>query len=88
MLLCSLLLLVHFTFARGKLLILELKLVNLAFDLNLQLIYCLYDCWVGFLEKLYIVTAVLAVDHALRTDGRHIAIEAEVLNLFFGMLAA
>ena len=88
MLLGSLLLLVDFSLTGGQSFVLNVKLVDLAFDLDLELIDRLHYGWVSFLEKLNVAAAVLSMDDTLRANRWDIAIEAEVLYFFLGVLTA
>ena len=88
MLLGSLLLLVDFSLTGGQSFVLNVKLVDLAFDLDLELIDRLHYSWVSFLEKLNVAAAVLSMNDTLWANRWDIAIEAEVLYFFLGVLTA
>jgi len=78
----------HLALPGFEALLLQHEVVDLRIDLNIKVFHCFDDLRVGFFEQNDVVAVVFSVDHALRTHRGHVAVVAEVRNLFFWVLSA
>lgn len=68
--------------------VLEGQVVNFGVDLDGELLHVFDYHRVGLLEQFDLMAMMGPVDNTLGTDGRCLAVKAEVLHLFLGMIFA
>jgi hypothetical protein len=80
---CHLSLLRNISLLLVKSLVLDCEIVTLCRNLRLEIFDVLHQGRISLTQKHYVVTLVVTMDDAFRTNRRRFALKAEIVDLFF-----